>query len=204
MNLRPGDVINTAPPEHHWWQFLTPAGALQIGIQTYQRAHRNPHFADYWDTHTTLYFDPQHVLSVTFPLAVWVPVGEIQREIWSAWRPVFRLSDADLEAMRQAANHLIGRPYDLGQNLDIALDEILGVPPNQYRRFFDFGRGLLTCSNGVGAVFTAAALEADQAGRPRPFEGSLFQEDGEPLDVNRICPACYANTPERFQNVGML
>jgi hypothetical protein len=196
MSPQPGDVINTRPPERStWWKILHPKESIPAwGIQRYQRAEG---FGEWRDTHSMLFLDETHILSVTYPHTIWDTWEAVQQRLWTVYRPNFELDAQDLAAMRVAADAMIGRHYDVGQLLDIALNKILGYDVSVYRRFFDAGAKLMVCSVGVRTCFDYARKAKEGEGLPPPFE-VLFEKDGKKLNVERTCPANYANTPGMF------
>jgi len=55
--------------------------------------------------------------------------------------------------MINAAREIVGTDYDLGQLLDIAINDILGYEHQRRLTIFDFGRKKKVCSVGVRVVF---------------------------------------------------
>jgi hypothetical protein len=196
MTLSTGDVINTRPPKRSiWWQATHPFESVPQGcIQAHQR---HVGYADWRDTHSMLYFGPARILSVTYPHTKWETWDRVQQRDFRVWRPTFPLDSQDVLVMYEAAHKLIGTSYDVGQLLDIALNEILGYGVGFYHRIFDFGGNLMVCSVGVRACFDAARKAKESAGQPPPFD-VLFTQGGQKLNVERTPPAAYANTPARF------
>jgi hypothetical protein len=199
-DLRPGDVINTvAAPHSKLGRIFNPVAWLQWGIRHYQKDQE--HFPVWDETHTMLYLGPGRIFSMTWPRGMWERWESVSERQWRVYRPAFDLSAVDLEAMRWQADRFIGRVYDLGQNLAIEWDELWGAKPSHYSGAFDWGQYLYSCSNSVAVIFETARGLALRDGRKPPFDGQLFSEDGAPLNDNRVCPACYSNSP-RFSAVG--
>lgn len=192
QTLRPGDVINTGPNRAvKWYQNI-----LSWGIQTHQKKMGYP----VWhDTHTVLYFDYSHIFSVTYPKTEWETVMQLvdrapmEKKIITVWRPRFELPDIYMRWVCESATHMIGTRYDVGQLLDIALNQLLRYDVASWKTVFDYGAWLKVCSVGVRACFDAGRKAYEVNGWKPPFD-VLFTYQGSKLHVERTPPAAFANS----------
>lgn len=107
--------------------------------------------------------------------------------------------------MRTAAMQMLGEFYDVGQLLDIAINQILGFPHRRKSKWFDFGKKLKVCSVGVRVIYEAI-LQDLLGGRPAVGIKFLFPHlnpvmwTGEEYrryrgtDVEMTSPAHFANS----------
>lgn len=198
MMLRPGDVINTRPEPHSLgWKILHPKASLPAwGIQAFQKAEGYPLPARL-DTHTMVYFDDRHILSVTDPVVIWDTWDSVRTRIWAAYAPTFHLDDADLAVMYATAGRMVDTTYDRGQLLDFVICRLLGYD-HVYKAFFGSNK-LYVCSVGSRALFEAARKAKEAADKAPPFDVLFRLRDGSKLPVDLTPPARFSSTPGQFQ-----
>ena len=148
--IQPGDVVNQVG-DFRWWEFWLAIGSR--AIQSHQKNLFGKN-ADWKDDHTMLYFDQDNTFSVELPRATLKPLQEYCLSNLSIYRLCLKkLTPADIKVMIQAAREMVGTDYDLGQLLDIAINDILGFQHQRRLTIFDFGRKKKVCSVGVRVVF---------------------------------------------------
>lgn len=154
--LKPGDIININgyDPWYKPWSFI-PHSAI--------RFHQKKLFGskcNYRDTHTTVYFEPERIFSVTSPRTVWETIDHNSAQRFSVYRYTKRpLYDPDIALMFSTAIKMIGIKYDYGQLLDIALNYILGYKHIRKAKIFDLGRRRMVCSVGARTLFEKIRYE---------------------------------------------
>ncbi len=149
--LKSGDVVNQVSMGHYWWKFWLTLAELAI------RQHQKSLFgknSDWRDTHTMLFFNADETFSVELPKATFKPLKEYCLTELSIFRlKLIELSPDYLTTMKQIAEKMKGYDYDIGQLLDIAINEILGYRYQRKVKIFDFGRKKKVCSVGVRVIF---------------------------------------------------
>ncbi len=200
--IRPGDVINQYG-DFKWWQFWLMIGSKVI--QWYQRwlFGRN---SEWRDDHTMLYFDDDNILSVELPLSSMKPLSACCLTNISIYRlSGITLSKSHIETMREAAEKLLYRKYDIGQLLDIAVNGLLGYMHQRRLRFFDLGRKRKVCSVGVRVVFEYLYRKRLQTLKSRPGKWLFYSLNPDKwpsaavtyyrgTDVEATSPAHFANS----------
>jgi len=186
--LSRGMVINSSPNSVTWYDLPTHA------IRAYQflRWHKN-----YKDTHSMYYvgtacgkFTEPHVFEVTTPKAKFTPLSEILSK--NKTFNVYAYADAtptesDLQSMLEVCNEICGTWYDIPELLDFMIQHILGFPPDEWHKWFDWGDENLVCSVGVMTILMKWYEEVlKYSGCPRP---------GGKAHVERCDPATFANHP---------
>jgi hypothetical protein len=208
--LKPGDVVNISGRDHWWEPWYVVANA---GIRGNQKRIFGLQ-SNWHDTHSMLYLDPEHTLSVQPPRAKWRTPVDYCRERLSIWRFTkhgSKFADSDIQVMRDHAEaHLIGITYDVGQLLDILVNRILGYPNVLKYRIFDWGKNLKVCSVGVRVLFEKLRQVLDDKGQPSfkklfrklnplaSWPGGVFPQSRIPdqygVDVEATAPAHFANS----------
>jgi len=148
--IKPGDVINQSnSPE--WWQFWL--AFTHLAIKWYQRELFGSN--SIWkDTHSMLYLDENNTFSVEFPKVVMKPLRDYYLSDFTIYRmDLTNLNEICVEILRDTALQMIGEDYDVGQLLDIGINEILGYHFQRKLSLFDFGRKRKVCSVGVRICF---------------------------------------------------
>lgn len=163
--IRPGDVVNQANTFPRWQLWMIwPVRAI--------RRHQKRLFgkdARYQDDHTMLFFDRTRTLSVEPPRAVLKPLESYCLTELSIYRlRHHRLTEDDLSIMFQAARQLEGIEYDVGQLLDIALNNLLSFEHRRTIKIFDFGEEKKVCSVGVRSVLENLYQKKLQRGSDDP------------------------------------
>ncbi|MBW1810350.1 MAG: hypothetical protein JRJ87_19290 [Deltaproteobacteria bacterium] len=106
------------------------------------------------DTHTMVYLDDDHCLSVEPPKCRWWALADLYDERITVWRYTKRtFSDQEMEVMFKAAEELIGTKYDIGQLLDIMINEGLGYPNVLHYSIFDAAKSRKVCSVGARMAY---------------------------------------------------
>jgi hypothetical protein len=99
--------------------------------------------------------------------------------------------------MFKAANKLIGKIYDIGQLLDIAINHILGYTVRRKYKIFDFGKRCKICSVGVRSIYEFL-LQYIQKNENKNLQ-KLFTCGNKSVDVEITTPAHFANSV-RYEN----
>jgi hypothetical protein len=200
--VRPGDVVNQVG-EHKWWQFWL--AFTHDGIQRHQRKLFGRE-SNWRDTHTMLYFDEHNTFSVELPRATMKPLREYCLSNLTIYR--LRLSQLTPEfgdCLREAAAEMVGEGYDIGQLLDIAINNILGYEHQRRLRLFDFGRKKKVCSVGVRVAFESLYQKKIKMENSRPGKWLFYELNPEKwqereiqkykgTDVEATSPAHFANS----------
>lgn len=165
------------------------------------------------DTHTVCYFDFDKIFSYDFPYAHWqnlygvcgakeITVYRCRGDLYG--KATDGLDEQDLRAMEKAATQMLGEFYDVGQLLDIAINQVLGFPHRRKGKWFDFGKKLKVCSVGVRVIYEAVLQ--DILGRPAAGIKFLFRNlnperwtqeqcrEYRGTDVEMTSPAHFANS----------
>lgn len=188
--LKPFDVINTDGAVS-WWNL--PMQYLGKRIQWYQKKLFGSR-SRWRDKHTMLYLDASHILSVTFPHAKWETIDTVnggQYNSLSIYRHVlFTPSTEHCASAIDAANKdLIGKDYDVGQLMCMALNMIFGDGDHYKIKWFDFSPSQKVCSVGVRAIFEMVRNLHHPSGLNRLFTWP----DGHETDIEMTMPAHFAN-----------
>lgn len=198
----PGDVINQVG-DHKWWQFWL--AFTHGGIQRHQRKLFGRE-SNWKDTHTMLYFDEDNTFSVELPRATMKPLREYCLSNLIIYR--LRLSQLTPEfvgCLRESATKMVGEGYDIGQLLDIAINDILGYEHQRRLRIFDFGRKKKVCSVGVRVAFESLYQKKIKTENSRPGKWLFYELNPEKwrpkevqeykgTDVEATSPAHFANS----------
>lgn len=148
--IQPGDVINQAG-DFKWYEFWLSIGSS--AIQSHQKKLFGKE-SNWKDDHTMLFFDQETTFSVELPIATTKPLKKYCLSNLSIYRLRLAPLTADhIDTMRKAAKEMLGTEYDIGQLLDIAINQILGYEHQRRLSIFDFGRKKKVCSVGVRVVF---------------------------------------------------
>lgn len=148
--LKPGDVITNAGGISIWYKPWTLV--LNKSIQGFQKKLFGKE-SNYMPTHAMLYFAPDKVFSMTTPHCKWETLEDRAKTgfIVYRYRPQ-TYSDQHLEIMRQAADEMIGMPYDYGDLLDFMINGLLGYTSVRKIRWFEFSRQKMICSTAVRTI----------------------------------------------------
>jgi hypothetical protein len=200
--IKPGDVINQVG-ERKWWQFWLAVTYAAI------RWHQKKLFgkdSNWKDTHTMLYFDKKNTFSVEMPRAIMKPLQEYCLSNLSIYRlRLIKLTKDFVETLRYAAEEMEGEEYDIGQLLDIAINDILGYENQRPLKIFDFGRKKKVCSVGVRVAFEYLYKERIKTVDSRPGKWLFYELNPEKwppeaiqnyrgTDVEATSPAHFANS----------
>ncbi len=105
-------------------------------------------------THTMLYLDEDNTFSVEFPEATMKPLQEYCLSQFCIYKlQLIELTPDHVAILKEAARTMVGELYDVGQLLDISINDLLGFDPLRPLSIFDFGRKNKVCSVGVRAAF---------------------------------------------------
>lgn len=208
--IRPGDVVNQIN-QAKWYEFWFNVGFW--GIQAYQKSLFGKK-SNWYDTHTMLYFDEWATFSVEPPKALVKPLQDYCLSYMSIYRlnidvlpEVSAFPDEYIKIMMDAADEMIGKQYDIGQLLDIAIREILGYDQSRPLKFFDFGKKLKVCSVGARVCYEYLYQKAIKPNLAEPLQGKwLFRalKEGKwsesryknynGTDVEATAPGHFANS----------
>jgi len=148
--IKPGDVINQEG-DFKWYQFWLAIGSKAI------QCHQKKLFgksSNWKDTHTMMFFDEDNTFSVELPTTTMKPLEEYCLSNLSIYRlRLVSLNLDHMDMMKKAAKDMVGTDYDIGQLLDIAINQILGYEHQRRLTIFDFGRKKKVCSVGVRVAF---------------------------------------------------
>jgi hypothetical protein len=222
-DLRPGDILLTqCKPK--WF----PPSVLCFGIRSEQRwiskveylGNRRGYPDPAWkDTHVRIALSSRMIFEVTFPHAQIVPVEHALGG--SSWVQVrrqvdgndFTYPDAAIGYLTDGANKMLGMErkwYDPGQLVDDLLNDLFGVPMDQWRRRFDLSVRWKVCSAGVAWLeeYTRRSM-MDAVGRsrlgrfppPEPWPRAFRLPDGANgpprfLHIERVKPADFHAHPD--------
>lgn len=183
---RPGDVINWVGhggfPSRDWW--------VQSGIKILQR-FASP--SGFWkSTHTTFYFDDEHILSVTYPKAVWITIDEAEQHDWRLLRPRFtKFTNDDLIWMEDwAERYIIGTDYDIVELLSHLVREVYPAADTVVSDINKLTANIYVCSSGVRAMIEARRKHVENEVCVEPYP-RLFTSNGEKLLLERTRPEHY-------------
>jgi len=148
--------------------------------------------------------------SQTDPFAKWERLAWFEdKERIAVCRPIFCHPDQIRHSFLESQCwRFIGRSYDRWQLLGIWFNSLLGLEPDEYRRYLDKGKSFTVCSGAVAAHWEALRREiqkewADAGGRmddlhrsecpfpwPRLFGG---------LHVERVAPSHFLTEPNEWE-----
>ena len=121
--IEPGDVVNQVG-DRKWWQFWLAIVYASI------RRHQKKLFgrkSNWRDTHTMLYLDEDNTFSIEPPRATIKPLREYSLSSFSIYRlRLTELTPEFTEILKSTAMEMVGEDYDMGQVLDIVINNILG------------------------------------------------------------------------------
>ena len=200
--IKPGDVI-TWIGTHKWWEIWS--AIIHAGIQWQQRRMFGKN-SNWKDTHAMFYLDASNTFSVELPKATTKHLREYCLANLSIYRlRLVDLTPAHVDTMREAVMDMVGEDYDIGQVLDIAINNILGFAHQRRLAFFDLGKKKKVCSVGVRTVFEYLYQEDIRSEKNLPGKW-LFRElnkekwpekkikDYKGTDVEATAPAHFTNT----------
>ncbi|MBN2030187.1 hypothetical protein JW824_08065 [bacterium] len=148
--IKPGDVVNQVG-DFKWYEFWLSMGSKSIQSHQKDLFGKN---SNWKDDHTMMFFDKDNTLSVELPIATVKPLEKYCLSNLSIYRlRLIELKADHITTMRKSANDMLGTDYDIGQLLDIAINQILGYEHQRRLSIFDFGRKKKVCSVGVRVVF---------------------------------------------------
>jgi hypothetical protein len=205
--IKPGDVVNQVG-DIKWWQFW-----LKIGSWAIQR-HQKKLFgknSNWKDDHTMMFFEEDNTFSVELPRATMKPLQEYCLSNLSIYRLSLKeLTPDDVATMRNSARGMVGTDYDIGQLLDIAINDLLGYEHQRRLSIFDFGRKKKVCSVGARVVFEHLYKKKidPEGAKERKWLFDKMNPEKWPkkkirkfrgTDVEATAPAHFANS-DYFQN----
>jgi hypothetical protein len=200
--IKPGDVVNQVG-EHKWWQFWL--AITHAGIQWHQKKLFGKK-SNWKDTHTMLYLDQDNTFSVELPRATMKPLREYCLSNLSIYRLCLtELTPDFVDTLKNAAMKIVGEDYDIGQLLDIAINDILGYDHLRRLKVFDFGRKKKVCSVGVRVAFEYLYKSKIKTESSRPGKWLFYELNPEKwqqkeiqkyqgTDVEATSPAHFANS----------
>lgn len=200
--IKPGDVV-TWIGSHKWWEIWS--AIIHAGIQWQQRRMFGKK-SNWKDTHAMFYLDESNTFSVELPKATTKHLREYCLANLTIYRLKFvELTPAHLRTMRKAVMDMVGEDYDLGQVLDLAINNILGYDHQRRLKFFDLGKRKKVCSVGVRAVFEFLYQSDIRTTDSRPGKLLFYKlnpekwpekkiKDYRGTDVEATAPAHFANT----------
>ena len=176
--VKPGDVVNISnhptifqlPSFIGCWAIRKAQKSLfRFPEQYYHNDNYEIAFNPNEDTHSMVFFNECATFSVEPPKACWLDVEDYVMDDISVYRYNEKiLKDKDLTCMYGVAKEMIGGEYDIGQLIDIAVNQILGYAGHNEVTIFDAGKNRHVCSAGVAIIYQAwrKKLEIEQ---PRLF-----------------------------------
>ena len=205
--LKPGDVILEAPEKTKWWQIHLKI--IYAGIFWFQKRIFGKN-SNWKFTHSTLYFDDEHIFSITFPKTKWLTIENYKNVEFSIFRPTLKdpvtnnnlnLTKKRILIMKDAADRMIGTDYDIGQLFDIAIKSLLNFEKIRKLSIFDFGKKKKVCSVGVRVCFekmyqkeksNSTKLLFSKLNKKKYLYDKVSNFKG--IDVEATSPAHFANT----------
>jgi len=201
--IKPGDVINQIG-HASWYDFFSKLA--YAAIRWHQKRLLGSK-SNYYDTHSMLYIDPEYTFSVELPKATVKPLEDYCLSDMSIYRLRNKVLTRDeIDRMFLTSLSMCGENYDVGQLLDIAINNVLKYVGGLRRlKIFDFGEKKKVCSVGVRVVFE----KLHQQLNPQANKKWLFRElnlDSWPsdsiinianykgTDVEATSPAHFANS----------
>jgi hypothetical protein len=184
--LRPGDVLNS-DSKPRWWEFWL--AVVYAEIRQYQKHKwkgRSLQNRGWHDVHSMLYLGDGKFLSVTVPRSVICELEVSERTKYRICRyqnEDWIFKDEETATIKEAAQTLVGYPYDYGQLLDILLKQLFPTFVKEKLSIFDFGRKRKVCSVGVHFCLLAWWYKFAKGILPRPL-GKQY--------VETTCPADFA------------
>lgn len=200
--IKPGDVVNQVGT-HKWWEFWS--AIAHAGIRWHQKKLFGKN-SNWRDTHSMLYLDKDNTFSVELPRATMKPLQEYCLSNLSIYRlRLTELTQDFVDTLKHAALKMVGEDYDIGQLLDIAINDILGYDHQRRLTFFDFGRKKKVCSVGVRASFESLYKKKIKTENSRPGKWLFYELNPEKwtqkqiqeyrgTDVEATSPAHFANS----------
>ena len=200
--IKPGDVVNQEG-DFKVWEFWMAFGSW--AIQRFQKKLFGKE-SNWRDDHSMIYFDEVRTFSVEPPKAKYKPLDEYCLSNLSIYRlQLIDLTAEHIEKMKETAETMEGTDYDLGQLLDIAINQIMGYDHQRRLSIFDFGRKKKVCSVGVRVVFEKlfkASISVGEKDKKKWLFAALNPEKWPPdklekykgTDVEATAPAHFANT----------
>ena len=200
--IKPGDVVNQVG-ERKWWQFWLAVTYAAIRWHQKKLFGKN---SNWKDTHTMLYFDKKNTFSVEMPKATMKPLQEYCFSNLSIYRlRLTELTPDFIKTLKTSAKKMEGEVYDIGQLLDIAINDILGYEHQRPLTIFDFGRRKKVCSVGVRAAFEYLYKKRIKTEDSRPGKWLFYKLNPDKwspeaiqkykgTDVEATSPAHFANS----------
>ena len=201
--IQPGDVINQCCAKHKWWEIWKTIPAMAICWHQKKLFGKK---SNWKDTHTMLYFDLTNTFSVELPKATLKPLQEFCLSNMSIYRLKLKsLTTDDISIMWKTAHSLLGEKYDVGQLLDIAINDLLGFDNQRPLIIFDAGRKNKVCSVGVRAIFESLYQRAIRTANSKQGKWLFYEMNPEKwpakkvreyrgTDVEATSPAHFANS----------
>lgn len=123
-----------------------------------------------------------------------------------------QITQDDIKILLEATIPILLTKYDVGQLIDIAINQILGYPYDEKIYWFDFGTKYKVCSVGAGAIYQKwrKILEAKGTIIPRLFSKlnpnrwsqdfiQKFKDNGGRWNIENYYPALFSNS-DMFDN----
>lgn len=200
--IKPGDVINQVG-ERKWWEFWL--AVTHAAIQWHQKKLFGKN-SNWKDTHTMLYFDEKNTFSVEMPKAIMKPLHTYCLSNLSIYRlRLTELTPDFIKTLKAAVKKMKGEDYDIGQLLDIAINDLLGYDHQRRLTIFDFGKKKKVCSVGVRTAFEYLYKKRIKTPDFRPGKWLFYELNPEKwppeaiqkykgTDVEATSPAHFANS----------
>lgn len=220
--LRPGDIINVKGMNYEGMGFLKKiVFKIVIAIILWDQKRIFGPLSNYYDHHTMVYFDDDHVFSVEPPKPLFRTLASClnKYETLTVYRYNRReINSWDHKEMMDAARTIVGwnKSYDYGQLMDDLVSMIAGYPAGKFS-LFDFGRKNYVCSAGAAAVMNKwrhRLRDVQHVEIPRIFSKLNFPRWTSAFlktwkghwPIERTTPANFANTDmfdREFSSMGM-
>lgn len=200
MPAIPGDLIITDWPGltfKNWTRKSTFAGCMfKAGLYRCQRSlfPYTTRRASLWRTHVRSYVGDGQLLSATTPAAEYetrlprYPYVVVRYRYADQWR------EPEYEAIRRAANKIVGTKYDKTQILEM-LVKIAFPEFNDEQRIFGSSESCVVCSSAGATLLIAAHESAKARGLLLPRPLGIYNPDTGENSIEMYTPAHPENSP---------
>lgn len=239
--LKSCDVINISSHQK-WWEFwlhITYYGIRKAqrdlfkDVKVLNMVNNTMNPTD--DTHTCMFFrtediltyakpkitdliDPKHfgyIFSCEYPEASFFPIDSILKDDIRIYRYNNNgtFDNDDIKIMLEGCLPLVGTKYDIGQLMDIAVNQTAGYPYEYRHKWFDMGEEKKVCSVSIASIFAYWRHRKERQGEynPRLFEKlnynkwdkqfvKKFMTHKNVWDIESTYPAMFSCTNTHFDN----
>ena len=182
--MKPGDVI-LINGSARWYKI--PTKIVHFMIRLYQRRLFGKRSV-YKDTHVMLYLSPARIFSQGYPVAKWETIEDVAKKKFTVYRNRWVHYEKFQHELNEIAGRIIGRSYDMGDNLDFLISGLLGYTNRRRIRIFEFSRRRMVCSVAVRTILER--LRQDEKRKGFSAIAKLFPG----VDVEMTTPAHFANS----------